>query len=587
MQAVYLRTTVRGYQLPAVLGPVLASVKLMVLTGGFCYVWLLFYSPQLHGPPWVFIFSYVVLAALTLLLYRSFSGVPERQERQYLASLAIDLLAVAYLFFLHPAALLVMLLGLVIATGFYNFVLPRTSGILLFGLSAVLYATSAVIGYYSPMATLSGRELMADLILGLAGLGAVTFLTRKVKRGIDSIYGAADELALELSTHAVDAAISVDELTERNREIQTLLQILQNIGSILDWDELFESIVVAFRNRFSFDKFSIYLINQETGDLCLRVESGSDKATGAAKCVKPGQGLVGWCYSHVHPVLVDDVREDERYTQFNERGKRIRSLACLPLVFRGDRLGVLCLDSEKPACFDKKSFEFLESMAPLISNAVTNSLSYTTVKTESFTDNLTGLNNHRGFMEKLLPLLEDAYTDEFPLGVMMMDIDDFKKVNDTYGHLVGNLILTDLSDILKAFFRGSDLVARYGGEEFIVVLNGTPSDIAPRIAEQLRRKIEAHQFPISLQRDTFKQVTVSIGLSCTADSNLQIEVVRGSRVRGEADVYLRNVEDVAAQLLDNADQALYAAKRGGKNVVMLSYHYPLPMMTGLEQADEE
>lgn len=564
----------------------LAGVKLLALTGGYAFVYLMYLS-SLHGPLWLFALTYVVFAAATILLYSRFSGLAERQERQYLASLSIDLLAMAYLFFLHPSALLVMLLGLMLATGFYNFVLPRTSGILVFGLSSAWFIASAMIGYYSRLATLSDREVLAYLILGLASLGAVTYLTRKIKRGVDEIYSTSDELALELSAHAVDAAIAVDELTERNREIQTLLRILQNIGSILDWDELFDSIVEAFRNRFSFDKFSIYLYNQETGDLCLRVESGSDKATGAAKCVKPAQGIVGWCYSNAKPVLVDDVRDDARYTQFNERGKRIRSLACLPLVFRGDRLGVLCLDSEKPRNFDAKSFAFLESMAPLIGNAVTNSLSYTTVKTESFTDNLTGLNNHRGFMEKLLPLLEDAYTDEFPLAVMMMDIDDFKKVNDTYGHLVGNLVLTDLSEILKSFFRGSDLVGRYGGEEFVVVLNGTPSDIAPRIAEQLRRKVEAHQFPISLQRDSFKQVTISLGLACTADKNLQVEVVRGSRVRGEADVYLRNVEDVAAQLIDNADQALYAAKHEGKNVVMLSYHYPLPAMSGLEQAEEE
>lgn len=568
---------------------VLAGVKVIALTGGYCFIWLLYYSPEssLHGPGWLYWATYVLFVTLTLLLYSRFSAIPERQERQYLASLGIDILAVSYLLFLHPRALLLMLLALVVISGFYNFVLPRTSGLLVVALSIILFVASAVSAVFSQLQQIDNRELVALLILGLAVLTAVALLVRKIKRGIDSIYTVADELALELSSHAVESAISVDVLVERNREIQTLFQILQNIGSILDWDELFDSIVVAFRNRFSFDKFSIYIFDQETGELNLRVESGSEKATGAAKTVKPDQGIVGWCFSNAKSVLIDDVREEPRYAQFNERGKRIRSLACLPLVFRGERLGVLCLDSEKVANFDQKSFTFLESMAPLIANAVTNSLSYTTVKTESFTDNLTGLNNHRGFMEKFLPLLQSAYTDEFPLALMMLDIDNFKKINDTYGHLVGNLILTDLSDILNSFFRGSDLVGRYGGEEFVVVLNGTPSDIAPRIAEQLRRKVEAHQFPISLQRDTFKQVTVSIGVACTADSNLEVEVIRGSRVRGEADVYLRNLDEIAAQIIDNADQALYAAKRGGKNVVMLSIHFPIPKTVAPANDDED
>ena len=197
------------------------------------------------------------------------------------------------------------------------------------------------------------------------------------------------------------------------------------------------------------------------------------------------------------------------------------------------------------------------------------------VKAESHTDNLTGLNNHRGFIEKFLPLLETSMCDEVPLALMMIDIDHFKKINDTYGHLVGNVILTELAKLLTGFFRTSDLVARYGGEEFVIVLNGTPADIAPRIAEQLRRKMEAYQFPISMQRDAFKQVTLSLGLATTSDTNLKAEIVRGSRGRDESDVYLRNVNEIAEQIIDNADKALYAAKREGRNQVMLSYYYPI------------
>jgi diguanylate cyclase (GGDEF)-like protein len=178
-------------------------------------------------------------------------------------------------------------------------------------------------------------------------------------------------------------------------------------------------------------------------------------------------------------------------------------------------------------------------------------------------------------MEIFLPLLSSGYCDEFSLALIIMDIDDFKKINDTYGHPVGNIVLTELAEILKNFFRGTDIVARFGGEEFVVVLNGTPPDIAPRIAEQLRRKIEAHQFPISLQRDAFKQVTMSLGLATSADTNLAPEIVTGSRGRAEQDVYVANVKELAELLIENADQALYVAKREGKNQVRLSFQYPI------------
>jgi diguanylate cyclase (GGDEF)-like protein len=573
------------FLLPSGLALHLIMVKLLALAGGFLYVWLTG-QQYIRGPAWLFWLVWAVLAGLNALMFSFFSVVAERQERQLLLSLALDLLAICYLFLLQPTTYLVMLIGLVLITGFNCFVLSRSSGVLVGILAFALYVFSVILSHLgtgpTPMDT---REITAVLILGAAAIGATVVLVRRVRKSIDVVYNTTDELALDLTSQAVDASIAVESLVERNREIQTVLQVLENIVSVLDWDALFEHIIKSFHNRFEFDKFSIYLVNGETGQLELRVESGSERATGGAREVKPDQGVVGWCYTHGRGVVLDDARQDPRYTQFNERGKRVRGLACQPLVFRGERLGVLCLDSEKVGSFDANAFAFLESLVPLISIAVSNSLSYSMVKAESHTDNLTGLNNHRGFMELLPGLLTTAYRDNVPLALMMIDIDFFKKINDAYGHLVGNLILTELAELLRAFFRGSDVVARYGGEEFVVVLNGTPADIAPRISEQLRRKIEAHQFPISLRRDAFKQVTISIGLAASGDRNLHPELARGSR-RGEADVFLRNVDELGALIIDNADQALYAAKREGRNQVMLSLEYPAEQARASHPAPE-
>lgn len=564
-----------GYLLPSGLAWQLILAKLFALTGGFVFMWLV--SPEeIRGPLWCFWLIFVVLCALNIILFKFFSPVPEYQERQFLASFVFDISAIIYLFFMQSNTYMEMLVGLVLVEGFNTFVLPRTSGILVGILSFVLYVFSVIMSHSQQGPTpMTVQQLAGTILVGAVALGATLILVRKIRKSVDAVYVVTDELALDLTNAAIDSAISMESLSDRNKEIQTVLQVLDNIVSVLDWDELFQRIIKAFRNRFDFEKFSIYLFNEETGMLVLRDESEGERATGSAREVMPDQGVVGWCYSHGRGVVIEDVRNDARYQHFNERGKRIRSLACQPLIFRGQHLGVLCLDSEKPASFDENAFTFLESLAPLISIAVSNSLSYAMVKAESHTDNLTGLDNHRGFMEQLPGLLTDAYRDNAALALAMIDIDHFKKVNDTYGHLVGNLILTELAEILRTFFRGSDVVARYGGEEFIIVMNGTPPDIAPRIAEQLRRKVEAHQFPISLQRDTFKQITISIGMATTADTNLQPELVRGSRSRGEGDVFMRNVDELGALLIDNADQALYVAKREGRNQVMLSLHYPV------------
>lgn len=577
----------KGFQLPTRFAIHLITVKLLALSGGFAYVWLMAGS-QDHCSPAVLLAVWILLAILNITIFQFFSPIPERQERQFLASLLLDLAAVCFLFIMQSSTYLEMLVGLLLVTGFYSFVLPRSTSVVVGFFCFTLFVFSVIFSYLRhPATVVQAGQTVAVILFGGAAISASVYLVRKVRKYVDGIYVATEDLALDLSGHAVDAAIAVESLSQRNQEIQTMLQVLENIVSVLDWDDLFDRVIKAFRKRFDFEKFSIYLFNDETGMLELRVESGSERATGGAREIKPDNGVVGWCYTHGRGILLDDVRNDQRYTQFNERGKRIRSLACQPLVFRGQHLGVLCLDSEKLASFDATAFAFLESLAPLISIAVSNSLNYTMVKAESHTDNLTGLNNHRGFMEMLPELLTDTYRDNIALALMIIDIDFFKKVNDTYGHLVGNVVLTELADILRSFFRGSDVVARYGGEEFVIVLNGTPPDIAPRIAEQLRRKVETHQFPISLQRDAFKQVTISIGLSTSADTNLHPEVVRGSRSRGESDVFLRNVDELGAQLIDNADQALYAAKREGRNQVMLSLQYPVKHTGAIADARSE
>ena len=563
----------KGYQLPVSFRSRLLFAKALALLAAYAYVYWLHFDPQIYGETWIFWSSLPALMVLNALLLRVASGRPEDQERMYLVSLGLDLMATWYICQANAVLTIVMLVGLGIITGFYNFVLPRSTGIVVTMLNLVIYSASLMFVHLNPENGFSELEVLANLVLGAGMLFAVALLVRKIKRNIDEIFTVTESLTMDLSMQVVDAEISVLQLVERNNEVRTLLDILQNMVSVLDWDELFKSIIAAFHKRFNFDKFSIYLINADNNTLELRVESGGDRATGAAVSVHPDKGVVGWCYTYGRGVLINDVKKDQRYVEFNERGKRIRSLACQPLIFRGERLGVLCLDSEKVNAFDEDAFAFLEHIVPLISVSVSNSLSYTLVKEESHTDNLTGLANHRGFVEKFGPLLESTYVGDSQFALLIMDIDHFKQINDTYGHLVGNMILQELAGILRGFFRSSDLVGRWGGEEFAVVLNGTPADMASRIAEQLRRKIEQHQFPISLQRDAFKQVTISVGVATTHDSNLEPELARGSR-GDEGDVYLKNSEQLCERIIDNADKAMYVAKQEGRNRVRLSPFFP-------------
>jgi two-component system cell cycle response regulator len=160
------------------------------------------------------------------------------------------------------------------------------------------------------------------------------------------------------------------------------------------------------------------------------------------------------------------------------------------------------------------------------------------------TDGLTGLHNRRYMETHVSTLVEQAASRGKPLSVLVLDIDFFKSINDTYGHDAGDDVLREFSLRLKKSIRGIDLACRYGGEEFVVVMPETDMAVASTVAERVRRGIATEPFPIS-QGTRLVEVTISIGIAA-----------------------LVNPTDTAADILKRADQALYRAKRDGRNRVV-------------------
>jgi two-component system cell cycle response regulator len=164
----------------------------------------------------------------------------------------------------------------------------------------------------------------------------------------------------------------------------------------------------------------------------------------------------------------------------------------------------------------------------------------------AITDQLTGLHNRRYMSRHLDNLVANAYKTDKPLAFLIMDIDHFKSVNDTYGHDIGDEVLREFASRISANVRGIDLACRYGGEEFVVVMPDTDFDFAMTVAERLRKGVEEKAFEIS--RDPGKlSVTISIGIASSEKEG-----------------------DTAEALLHRADQALYRAKREGRNRVVVA-----------------
>lgn len=161
----------------------------------------------------------------------------------------------------------------------------------------------------------------------------------------------------------------------------------------------------------------------------------------------------------------------------------------------------------------------------------------------AITDGLTGLYNHRHFQEKLGEAFEASTRSGEPMAVLILDVDHFKRVNDRYGHVTGDRLLIDLSNLLAGFVRAGDIVARYGGEEFALILPGAPPAEAHLVAERIRSQVSERPL---------------------GDSSISISVSVG--VASHPAVGCRS----AAELLRRADEALYRAKRVGRNRVVVA-----------------
>ncbi len=240
---------------------------------------------------------------------------------------------------------------------------------------------------------------------------------------------------------------------------------------------------------------------------------------------------------HLTSAEIKEFSDDLLFKNF-----KTNELVIIPLRAKDRVNGIIVADNiytSKPITDDDiKIFTMLANQAGL---AIENSNLYELVVQKSLTDTITNLWNHRFFQEQLSIEVERTQSDNTPLSLAIIDIDDFKKLNDNFGHQHGDVILKKLAEIFKEFSRESDYICRYGGEEFSIILIQTSKEKSFDIAERLRKKIEEYPFP-GADPDKPLRITISIGLATIPQDASTKE-----------------------ELIANADKAMYIAKFSGKN----------------------
>ena len=319
------------------------------------------------------------------------------------------------------------------------------------------------------------------------------------------------------------------------------------LGRALTPEQVMETAIQSAREIVDFELASIALFDKdEKKHRIARVEvvPGAEGITSGpleGLEFRDNSGLAAMVVKNKHYLPAGGELRDQETPVFTRKVhlKGVESLLVLPLVCADDAIGTMTLASRKKAAFGKDARDMLGVIANQVAVSLVNARMYRQMETMATTDGLTGLTNHRTFQEKLTELLGRADRLGIGFSLILTDVDHFKKVNDSYGHPVGDQVLKGVSKVLAGEARKIDVVARYGGEEFAILMEGTDADAAQKLAERIREQMQAMEF--TCEKGTFN-VTLSLGIAdCPSDAK-------------EKEL-----------LVDRADQALYQAKHGGRN----------------------
>jgi len=347
----------------------------------------------------------------------------------------------------------------------------------------------------------------------------------------------------------MDESVRVAELERKIRELSVFHEVGKALTSTLNLRQVLSVIMERISQLFQPDTWSLLMVDEQTGELYFEIAIGEGSESLKQVRLKPGEGIAGWVATRGEPLVLADAYSDKRFAPRLDGITNIqtRSVVCVPVRGRDKVLGVIELIN----CFGQISLGEedlfrLQALADYAAIAIQNARYVTQIHELTITDDCTKLFNTRHLHSILDSEIYRSSRYHYEFSLIFIDLDHFKNVNDTHGHLAGSRLLGELGQKIRDHLRMIDYAFRYGGDEFVVLLPQTDRAGALNAARRLQKMINRHSF----LRD--------IGLSVNITASQGISTFPGDA-------------ESKADLIQQADDAMYLVKNNARNGIAIAH----------------